>query len=335
MAKISSLKNPKFLGKKTIFPKQVKPMLATLIDEPFNDPDWFFEIKWDGYRTISLINKNKVQLLSRNNKSFNEKFYPIYEELKLWNMNIVLDGEIIVENKKGVSDFGNLQNWKKPQDGLLLYYVFDLLWCNGYNLMNVPLKKRRDILKSILPQSTHILFSESIAENGQSLFKTAARLGLEGIIAKRNDSFYEEGIRSKEWLKIKTRKRQEVVIGGYTINQDSPKPFSSLLVGVYHKNEFTYIGKVGTGFSIKLQNKLLVDFKRFVVKNSRFFTIPDIEKANRFRTLQNTSVIWMKPALVCEVYFQEITADGLMRHPSFAGMRTDKNPKEVVLESRY
>ena len=128
-------------------------MKATLVDEPFDDPDWLYEVKWDGYRAIASINKGEVELISRNNKTFNEKFYSIHKMLQGWKMNVVLDGEILVLNDKGISDFGALQNWRSEADGQLVYYVFDILWYDGKSLMGLPLKERLAILSSILPKN--------------------------------------------------------------------------------------------------------------------------------------------------------------------------------------
>jgi bifunctional non-homologous end joining protein LigD len=148
-------------GKKAPFPKTVRPMLATLVDQPFDEPGWLYEIKWDGYRAVAMINKGKVDLLSRNNKSFNEKFYPVVDALKKWHINAVIDGEVVVLNDKGISNFGSLQNWRSEADGSLFYYVFDVLWLNGYDLKSLPLTRRREILKDILPNEDIIRFSEN------------------------------------------------------------------------------------------------------------------------------------------------------------------------------
>ncbi len=133
--------------KKNTIPKNIKPMLATLVDKPFDEDGWLYEIKWDGYRAIAYLNKGEVEMQSRNNKSFNEKFYAVYDALKQWKINAVLDGEIIVVNDKGISNFGDLQNWRSEADGELVYYLFDVLWLNGYNLTQLPLTERRKIEK--------------------------------------------------------------------------------------------------------------------------------------------------------------------------------------------
>jgi bifunctional non-homologous end joining protein LigD len=321
------------IGEESPFPKDLDPMLATLVDEPFENENWLFEIKWDGYRAISYIKNGYVEISSRNNKSFNEKFYPVYDELKELKKDLVIDGEIIVVNEKGISDFGALQNWRSEADGILLYYVFDLLWYEGRSLMNEPLSKRREMLKMILPEGDRIKISEDIPAEGMAFFKSAEKIGLEGILAKKADSIYIPGNRSKNWLKIKTQLRQEVVVGGYTLNEGSSKLFSSLLVGVFDKNQLVYTGKVGTGFSVKKQNELMKLFKPLEIKNSPFHFIPDINKPSRFRPdPPKAEAVWLKPEVVCEVNYRELTSDGIMRHPSFKGLREDKTPKKVLLE---
>lgn len=316
-------------------PAGKKPMLATLVDEPFDDPDWQYEVKWDGYRALAFINKDEVSLLSRNNKSFNDKFYPIYDLLSALKMNAVFDGEILVLDDKGISNFGYLQNWRSEADGELVYYVFDLLWYEGKDLTALPLHQRQAILKEILPRDDDRLrLSQVFKANGSDFFKAAEKMGLEGIMAKKCSSTYAFGNRSKEWLKIKVHKRQEVIIAGFTKNEDTVKQFSSLLLGVYEGSKLQYVGKVGTGFTVKLQKEMMEQFKPLIIAESPFSTEPDVNKASRFRpNPPKAKAIWLKPELVCEVAFSEVTSDGVFRHPSFQGMRMDKQAKEVVLES--
>ena len=320
-------------GKKAAFPRTVAPMLATLVDEPFEEPGWLYEVKWDGYRAVALAKAGKAKLISRNNKSFDEKFYPIHKAISNLGIDAVLDGEIVVLNSKGLSDFGALQNWRSEADGDLKFYVFDLLWLNGHSLVNLPLSERKALLKKHLKTNDTIQLSESFDTSGMDFFATAKSIGLEGIIAKKADSVYSPGLRSKEWLKIKVAKRQEVVIGGYTNNEDSSKPFSSLLVGVYDGKRLHYTGKVGTGFSIATQKDMLNQFKKIRVKTCPFSEVPDVNKPSRFRPdPPRATVTWLKPQLVCEVSYLELTTDGVMRHPSFEGMRIDKKASSVVLE---
>ena len=320
-------------GVKAKFPENLQPMLATLVDKPFDEEGWLYEVKWDGYRALAYLNKGKINLRSRNNKSFDEKFYPVYDALKEWPVNAVIDGEIIVANEKGDANFSKLQNWRSEADGNLLFYVFDILWLEGKSLMKLPLVDRRDILKEILPQSDTIILSKSFETNGLDFYNTAEKLGLEGIMAKRAESTYIPGDRTRNWLKIKTQSRQEAVIGGFTKNEGSTKAFSSLLVGVFENDKLIYTGKIGTGFTQKVQAEMMKQFRPLITKKSPFTTEPDINKPSRFRPDPPTAAAtWLKPKLVCEVSFREMTEDGVMRHPSFEGMRMDKNATDVVLE---
>jgi bifunctional non-homologous end joining protein LigD len=321
-------------GKKAAFPRQLKPMLATLVDQPFDEPGWWYEVKWDGYRAVAFLNKDQVELKSRNDKSFDEKFYPVREKLERLNLHAVLDGEIVVLNAEGKSDFGDLQNWRSEADGTLVYYVFDLLWWAGKDLTQLTLAERRGILEKVLPVSDDLRLSDVFRESGTEFFEAARTIGLEGIIAKKSDSLYHPAQRSDEWLKIKAEKRQEMVIGGYTINADTTKPFSALLVGYYEQNKLIYAGKVGTGFKHKEQLEMLQLFKSFEQSKIPFAAEPDINKPSRFRpNPPHATAVWLKPKLVCEVNYTEFTKDGVMRHPSFAGMREDKKAKSVVRET--
>lgn len=321
-------------GKKAAFPKTVRPMLATLVDQPFDEPGWQYEIKWDGYRVVAMINKGKVNLISRNNKSFNEKFYPVVDALKKWDINAVIDGEVVVLNEKGISNFGALQNWRSETDDKLYYYVFDILWLNGYDLKLLPLTRRREILKDILPNENKIRLSENFETSATEFLTTAAKMGMEGIMAKKEDSVYVEGDRTREWLKIKSNRRHEVVIGGFTQNEGSAKTFSSLLVGVFDNGRLDYIGKIGTGFNDKSQKEIMAKMKKLVTKKVPFTETPDVDKPSRFRpNPPKAKVTWLKPELVCEVSYTEITSDGVMRHPSFEGLRTDKKAKDVKKEN--
>src|SRR5690349_15704926 len=231
-------------GVKAKFPAGFSPMLATLVDKPFDADNWLFEVKWDGYRAVAHCHGKQVSVISRNNKSFNEKFYPITAALEQLNLNAVLDGEIIISNKEGVSSFGDLQNWRSEADGELLYYVFDLLWLDGYLLFDVPLQQRRAILQEILPASPVIQLSQTFNAGGTTFYEVARNMNMEGIVAKKADSLYLPGVRTKDWLKIKIAQRQEVVIGGFTRNEGSGKLVSSLLVGVFENGVLHYTGKI-------------------------------------------------------------------------------------------
>jgi bifunctional non-homologous end joining protein LigD len=320
---------------KSKVPANIKPMKATLVDEPFDEPGWLFEVKWDGYRSLAFLDKKEgVQLISRNNLPF-EKYYPINEALKGWGMNAVLDGELLVLNEKGISDFGAMQNWRSEADGNLVYYIFDILWYEGKDLTGLPLIERQAILQAILPtDNEHIRQSKVFNASGIDFFAAAERIGLEGIIAKKADSLYTSDLRSKEWLKVKVQRRQEVVIAGFTKNEGTGKSFSALVLGVYKGDELQFVGKVGTGFSDKLQKEMMSQFRPLITDKSPFDYEVDVDKPTRFRPKRvGAKPTWLVPELVCEVAFAEITSDGVFRQASFKGMRTDKKAKDVVLET--
>nr|WP_315085919.1 DNA ligase D [uncultured Chryseobacterium sp.] len=318
---------------KKSFYDHIEPMLATLVDRPFDDKDWLYEVKWDGYRAVSFLKGGKVEIKSRNDKSFNEKFYPVYDALKELKLDAILDGEIVVVGENGQADFGSVQNWRSESDGILLYYVFDILWYKGKDLTDLTLCERKAVLKEILPVNDIIKISAPFYTSGIEFLEAAKQMGLEGIMAKKKDSLYHTRARTKDWLKIKANKRQEVVIGGFTLNDDSRKYFSSILVGVYQGKDLIYTGKVGTGFNDKMQKEMMELFKPLITDKPPFSEEPDVNKPSRFRpNPPHASVTWLKPTLICEVNFTEMTSDGVMRHPSFEGMREDKDPKKIVLE---
>lgn len=317
-------------------PSNIKPMKATLVDEPFDEPGWLFEVKWDGYRAIAVLDKKDgVQLISRNNLPF-EKYYPINQGLASWKIDAVFDGELLVLNEKGVSDFGAMQNWRSEADGNLVFYIFDILWYEGKNLMGLPLQERQAVLQAILPtDNDHIRQSKVFNANGTEFFAAAEKIGLEGIIAKKADSVYTSDLRSKEWLKIKVQRRQEVIIAGFTKNEGTSKSFSALILGVYDaKGKIQFVGKVGTGFSDKLQKDMMAQFEPLITNHSPFDYEVDVDKPTRFRPKRmGAKPTWLKPELVCEVAFAEVTSDGVFRQASFKGMREDKKAKDVILET--
>ncbi|CAN5532927.1 hypothetical protein BH23BAC1_BH23BAC1_50680 [soil metagenome] len=319
--------------RKSKIPTDVKPMLATLVDKPIEEEGWLYEVKWDGFRALAYLNNGAVEIRSRNNKSFNDKFYPIFNALKKWEINAVIDGEILVLNDKGFPDFEALQTWRSEADGHLAFYIFDLLWLEGFDLMNVPLINRKQLIQQIAPNNSSIKHSEVLEVSGTEFFKLADQMGLEGIIAKKAQSTYTPDLRSKEWLKIKTQKHQEAIIGGYTINENTSRKFSALLLGMFENGDFVSIGTVGTGFTVKMQTELLKKLKPLETSECPFREIPEFNKATRFRpNPPKAEVVWVKPELVVEISYRTVAPDGAFRHPSFKAIREDKNAQGVVKE---
>jgi bifunctional non-homologous end joining protein LigD len=304
--------------------EKVKPMLAELKDKPFDNDEWVFEIKYDGYRTLALINKDKTELYSRNLISFNENFGEITVALSKIKDSVLLDGEVVAEAENGRSDFQKLQNYQRNREGHLKYFVFDILHLNGYDLTSLPLLDRKNILKDFLAENPvdGIIFSDHFDGSGIDFFEQAKTIDLEGIIAKKKDSIYLPGSRSGNWFKIKTHKQQEAVITGITEPQGGRKHFGSLLLAVYEDGKLVYSGNCGTGFNQKTLDELYRKFKPLFTEQSPF----------RERIKATTEIQWIKPKLVCEVKFSEWTKDGIMRHPVFLGLRIDKSPTEVKRE---
>ena len=318
-------------------PTAIHPMLATSIDDPFDDPDWLFEIKWDGYRAIAFIAKGKVRLVSRNQNDLTAQFselHSIPDSIKA--ETAILDGEIAALDEQGRSSFSLMQQRTgirqggrrtgSRQDMPVLYYVFDLLYLDGYDLRRVSLEQRKDVLAQITSASGPVRYSDHFSQ-GKALFAVARQKGLEGILAKRRSSVYEER-RSREWLKIKITQTVDCVIGGYTDPEGSRAYFGSIVLGLYDKNgELIHVGQAGTGFDQATLKEIWQVLKKRETKNTPF---PHGVEALR-------KVHWVKPELVAEIKFSEWThetADGGMklRAPVFLRLREDKDPKECVLQ---
>lgn len=305
-------------------PHYISPMLAFLVEEPFDRKDWVFEVKWDGYRAIAEIENKNAKLYSRNQLSFNQRYPQIVTALeKMPVSSAVLDGELVLLDKAGRSQFQLMQNYLKTQEGNIIYYIFDLLYLNGYDLRDFPLIERKKLLKQLLSNSKnpHLQYSEHIEEKGIAFFREAEKRNLEGIIGKDSQSTYQMK-RSHDWVKIKTHQRQEVVIGGFTQPRGGRKNLGALIVGVYEGKRLKYAGRVGGGFTQKLLSDVYSQLEPLIQEESPFESYPKSLKG----------VTWVRPNLVCEVVFTEWTTEGLMRHPVFKGIRVDKDPKRVKRE---
>lgn len=303
-------------------PHGIKPMLATLVREPFDHPDWLFEVKWDGYRAIAEIRDGNVSLYTRNQISLNQKFPPVTGALRKLGFEALLDGEIVVVDDQGLPDYQMLQNYPKSGRGHLLYYVFDLLFFRGHDLTNLPLLRRKELLRKILPSGKYLKFSDHVWEEGILFFKVVKEKGLEGIMAKHSQSTYLMGRRSRQWLKIKTQLTQEGVIAGFTEPKGGRKYFGSLVLGAFEEGELVYIGHSGGGFRAANLKKIYDRLQPLIQRDCPFKRNPT----------PDAPVTWVKPELVCEVDFAGWTKDGLMRQPVFSRLREDKAPHEVVRE---
>lgn len=307
---------------KAPIPRNLKPMLATLTDKPFDDPGWIYEIKWDGYRAVGAWDGERAELYSRNGLDFSQKYTEVYEALRKLKQPAVLDGEIVVLDEQGKSSFEMLQNWGRQAEGRLAYMVFDLPWLADRDLTGLALTERKRLLKELTPKSGAIIYSDHLEREGKRFFKAAQKQKLEGIMAKRSDSLYHAGSRSDEWLKIKTHLRQEAIICGFTEPRGSRKYIGAFILGVYKRGKLKYVGHAGGGPNVNLLKELRQNLEKIEVQDSPF------DQSIK----PNAPVHWVKPKYLVEVSFEEWTKDGLMRQPIFKGIRTDKSPREVTVD---
>ncbi len=294
-------------------------MFAKEATAPFDDNDWLFEIKWDGYRAITEKNKNKILLYSRNGLSFLSTYPIVVNELLKIKEDAVLDGEIVVMNADGNPDFQLLQHYTENQDKPIQYYIFDLLRLNGYDTTELTLTERKELLQKIIPQNEVIKYSDHILENGKAFFQVSKEKNLEGIMAKKITSKYYPGKRSSEWLKIKHHQTQEAIIAGYTEPSGARKYFGALVLAIKDGKKLKYIGHTGGGFNQNSLKEMYETLQPFITEKSPF--------DKKIKT--NSPVTWVQPQLICEVKFAEITADGKLRQPIFLHLRNDKNINEV------
>jgi bifunctional non-homologous end joining protein LigD len=319
-------------------PAFVKPMKARLEAEPPREGNWIYEVKFDGFRALALLRGGNARLISRNEKTFDEKFPEILEAVKsLEVQEAVLDGEIVALDSRGKSSFQLLQAYELGEEKpTLAYYVFDLLRLGGKDWCRRPLAERKTRLEELLQGApAEIRYSASLEGDGGKLLKQAAKLGLEGLIGKRAGSVYEPGRRSGAWIKLKLHREQEFVIGGFTPPEGTRKHFGALLVGVREGGDLVFTGKVGTGFNHRMLASLHQTLAALETTGCPFANLPE-KRSQRYGQAITASVMrtchWVKPKLVCQVKFGEWTRDGRLRQPVFLGLREDKDPSEVVRE---
>ena len=321
---------------KRAMPAAIHPMLATATDKPFDSPEWLFEIKWDGYRAISFIEHGKVRLVSRNQNDLTAQFAELQDLPQFIKAeSAVLDGEIVALDEQGRSSFSLMQQRTGirshgrrvagQSDLPIAYYIFDLIYLNGYDLRRVSLEERKQVLAQIISNNKLVRYSEHFSEQGKALFEAARQQGLEGILAKRRGSLYEER-RSREWLKIKITQTIDCVIGGYTDPEGSRQYFGALVLGLFDdKGQLIHVGQVGTGFDQTTLQHVWQALQKLNSKQSPFHG-----------PVEAQHVYWTKPKLVAEVKFTEWTHEtaegGLkLRAPVFMGLREDKDPNECTL----
>ena len=309
------------MSRTSTLPKRLQPMLATLTDAPFDDAGWVFEDKYDGFRMVAKTAGGKVTLYSRNGKIISQSYIEVAKALEGVTGDAVIDGELVALDKNGISHFQLLQNALRHETKLL-YCGFDLMFLNGEDLRGLTLLERKKRLKDILPRHKLIAFSRHRKTSGTKFFAEAQQRGLEGIMAKRADSTYHSGRRTDDWLKIKTSKRQEVVIVGFTAPRRTRPYFGALTLAVREKNGWRYIGHVGTGFS----HETLADLHGKLIK------LKSAKSPFAGKVKDEAVTTWVEPKLVAEVKFTEWTGSGEMRHPVYLALRTDKRAKDVVRE---
>lgn len=310
--------------------KKVDVQLAKLTDQIPYGEDWLFEVKYDGYRIVCFTEGGKTKLLTRNSKDFTSKFKTIVADLNEFSAGraIVFDGEIVVSNESGKTDFQMLQNYvKKPDDKPICYIIFDLLALDGKDLRNIPLIERKSKLESLLktaPKS--LVYSSHVVGNGKQCFKAAEKIGFEGIVGKRVDSIYS-GNRNGDWIKLKCYLRQEFAILGYTVSKKRATGISAILLGVFNGENYNFVGRAGTGLTERKMDELLKEFVK--IKSEKSFFKEKLKPHNEEK------IFWLLPKFVAEIQFSEITNENRLRQASFKGIRLDKNPEEVVLEKKH
>jgi bifunctional non-homologous end joining protein LigD len=306
--------------------KAYTPMMAKLESKLFEDDDWLYERKLDGYRAIGYTGK-KAKLISRNGIDFGNKYEQVLDDLKQISTDAILDGELVLEDDKGNSRFQDIQNYASTKSKLhLKYYVFDLLNLNGHDLRNLELIKRKELLQAFvaqLPKDTSIFYNGHEQGKGKKLMERAKKEAWEGIIGKDSHSTYESGRRSDRWLKFKLQNSQEAIICGFSKPQGGRHHLGSLILGMNEGDHIRYIGNCGTGFNDTTLKEVYEKLKPLITDEKPFKEKPH----------QRTKITWVKPQLICEVYYSEWTGDKHLRHPVFKGLREDKDVKNVIMET--
>jgi bifunctional non-homologous end joining protein LigD len=313
-------------GGEVDLPAFVAPELAFLEDRPPDGPNWIHEIKYDGYRTLAAVAFSRAKLYTRSGQDWTAKFSAIAKAFAGLGIHALIDGEIVVFDEKGHSKFSLLQNaLSEGKDSNLRYIAFDLLFADGEDLRSLPLIERKKRLKALLKKAKPpILFGDHLTGDAEKVFKEACRLGVEGLVSKDKNSTYASG-RSSSWIKSKCLGRSEFVIGGYRPSDKAGRPFASLLVGEFGPKGLIYRGRVGTGYNDKLLQSLGKKLKALEVREPPFIEVPnDIRRRAR----------WVKPKLVAEIAYTELTHDGILRHPAFIALREDKPAGTVTGEDR-
>ena len=301
----------------------IMPMLAKETAAAFDDKDWIFEIKWDGYRAIADLSKKEIALYSRNGNSFLNEYPVLVSALKKIDHKAIFDGEIVVLNEEGYPDFQKIQHYDTDSRFPLQYYVFDLLQLNGHSLEQQPLMERKKLLKQLIGKDPVIKFSDHVVGEGISFFDIASRKNLEGVVAKKADSHYYPGRRTNEWLKIKNHASAEVAIAGYTKPTGSRKYFGSLVLAIKDGKIWKHVGHAGTGFTDKTLAGIYKMLQPLIQAESPF----------NEKIIENAPVTWVEPVLIAEVKFTEWTNDDKLRHPVFVRLREDKSIKEIVMKN--
>ena len=315
-------------ARKSAMPSKLSPMLATLADHPFSDPNWLFEIKWDGVRALAFLHQGDLKLRARSGNDITAQ-YPELRQLSsaVTATQAILDGELAVLDDRGRSDFEKLQqrmHVRNPSPTLVsqypvVFFAFDLLYCDGYDLRPCPLLERKQLLQKLLHPNSQIRFSDHQLEKGRELFELARENGLEGIVAKRIDSRYVSE-RSANWLKLKTSHTIDAVIGGWTAPRGAGLPFGSLLVGLYDGKKLRFAGHVGSGFNTQSHKEIFAKLKALHAERSPFAEPPDT----------NEKPAWVRPELVARVRYSSWTDERRLRHPVFLSLRDDAKPDECT-----